>query len=103
MHEGRSAGLDSIDALTSDVNLSFTAPDKIDVTHFVPATELAPYVTQIYFFRCDEPAIRDRQPAALGHLVFLLSGKGTLTVSKWHRRPSRGCNSFRSWPCRRGI
>ena len=78
MHESRSAGLDSIDALKSDVNLSFTAPDKIDVTHFVPATELAPYVTQIYFFRCDEPAICDRQPAALGHLVFLLSGKGTL-------------------------
>jgi AraC-like DNA-binding protein len=56
----------------------FTSPDKIEVTHFAPSAELAPYVTQIYFFRCEEQTIRDRQPASLGHLIFLLSGKGTL-------------------------
>jgi hypothetical protein len=78
MHEGRSDGLERTDTPVNDQHSSFTSPDKIEVTHFAPAAELAPYVTQIYFFRCDEPAIRDRQPAALGHLIFLLSGRGTL-------------------------
>lgn len=59
-------------------DIDFTSPDKIEVTHFAPSAELAPYVTQIYFFRCEEQTIRDRQPASLGHLIFLLSGKGTL-------------------------
>lgn len=78
MHESRSDGRERTDAPKTDLHPSFTSPDKIEVTHFAPAPELAPYVTQIYFFRCDEPAIRDRQPAALGHLIFLLSGRGTL-------------------------
>lgn len=78
MHESRSDGLERTGASTCDLRPSYTPPDKIEVSHFAPAAELSPYVTQIYFFRCDEPAIRDRQPAALGHLIFLLSGRGTL-------------------------
>lgn len=78
MHESCSDGLERTDTPVNDQHSSFTSPDKIEVTHFAPTPELAPYVTQIYFFRCDEPAIRDRQPASLGHLIFLLSGRGTL-------------------------
>ena len=57
---------------------SFITPDKIDVAHFAPSAALAPFVTQIYFFRCDELQTRDRQPAALGHLMFFLRGSGTV-------------------------
>jgi AraC-like DNA-binding protein len=51
---------------------------QMEAAQFAPPAELAPYVTQFYFFRCDEPVIRDAQPAALGHLVFFLKGSGTL-------------------------
>lgn len=78
MHESGIAGSERRTVSESPAEEFFTSPDKIEVTHFAPAAELAPYVTQIYFFRCDERHIRDRQPAALGHLIFLLSGKGTL-------------------------
>jgi AraC-like DNA-binding protein len=56
----------------------FVTPDKIDVAHFAPSAALAPFITQIYFFRCDEVQTRDRQPAALGHLMFFLRGGGTV-------------------------
>lgn len=63
---------------------TYVAPDKIEVMQFTPPTALAPYVTQIYFFRCEESHIHDVQPAALGHLVFLLSGTGTLRFHDGH-------------------
>lgn len=67
--------------LESDTTLS---ADGIDIVHFVPPPVLAPFVTQIYFFRCEEKLIRDFQPAALGHLVFLLNGKGKLRFQDGH-------------------
>lgn len=51
--------------------------DLMDIVKFVPPPALAPFVTQIYFFRCDEDKIHDVQPAAPGHLIFLLKGSGT--------------------------
>ena len=53
-------------------------PSQIEVAQFVPPPELAPFVTQFYHFRCNEPRVRDAQPAALGHIVFYLQGRGTL-------------------------
>ncbi len=53
--------------------------DMMEVVKFVPPPALAPYVTQIYFFRCDQIHVRDFQPAAPGHLVFILRGAGSLT------------------------
>lgn len=70
------------------------SPDKIAVAHFAPPPQLAPYVTQIYFFRCDEKHVRDRQPAALGHLIFLLSGTGTLQFQKGDPVPISGATIF---------
>lgn len=61
-----------------------TAPDRIEVAQFVPPAELAPFVTQIYHFRCEEPVLRDAQPAALGHLVFFLRGSGNLRFHDGH-------------------
>ena len=67
------------DKAASDAASSvYVDPSQIEVAQFAPPPELAPYVTQFYFFRCDEAVIRDAQPAALGHLAFFLKGTGTL-------------------------
>lgn len=60
----------------------FISPDKINITHFAPSAMLAPFVTQIYYFRCEEPETKDRQSAALGHLMFFLSGSGVVQFDK---------------------
>ena len=52
--------------------------EMMEVVRFNPPPALAPFVTQIYFFRCDQDHVRDWQPAAPGHLIFLLKGTGTL-------------------------
>lgn len=54
------------------------AAHLMEIVRFVPPPALAPFVTQIYFFRCDEKQLRDLQPAAPGHLIFLLKGTGKL-------------------------
>lgn len=66
----------AIDSDPSDWRQNYIAPDKIEVVQFTPPAELAPFVTQIYYFRSDEPIIHDCQPAALGHLMFFLRGCG---------------------------
>jgi AraC-like DNA-binding protein len=57
---------------------NFISPDNVDIDNFVPPPGIAPFVTQIYFFRCEERSARDRQPAALGHLMFFLRGSGVV-------------------------
>ena len=57
---------------------AFVSPDNVDIANFVPPPGIAPFVTQIYFFRCEERQTRDRQPAALGHLMFFLRGSGVV-------------------------
>jgi AraC-like DNA-binding protein len=56
----------------------YVTPAQIEVAQFVPPPELAPFVTQFYHFLCNEPQMRDAQPAALGHIVFYVQGNGTL-------------------------
>lgn len=60
----------------SDSAQDYIAPDKLEVVQFTPPAELAPFVTQIYYFRSEELHVRDCQPAAPGHLMFFLSGSG---------------------------
>lgn len=84
MQESQLAGPESTRSTHDDGSVIYIAPDKIEVQKFTPPPALAPFVTQIYFFRCDEKFIHDVQPAALGHLVFLLKGKGTLNFQDGH-------------------
>jgi AraC-like DNA-binding protein len=83
-----------MDARADGSGLAYVSPDKIEIANFAPPAELAPYVTQIYFFRCDEKHIQDRQPAALGHLLFLLSGVGSLQFQDGHVDPVSGAAVF---------
>jgi AraC-like DNA-binding protein len=53
-------------------------PDRMHVTHFTPPAKLSAYVTQIYMFSCDEPILAGVQPAALGQLLFMLNGTGSV-------------------------
>ncbi len=68
----------------SETGQDYIAPDKFEVVQFAPPAELAPFVTQIYFFQSEELHIHDRQPAALGHLIFLLRGQGELRFHDGH-------------------
>lgn len=84
MQESQMANFEKADVPPEETEQAYISPDKIKVVQFAPPAELAPYVTQIYFFRCEESYIHDRQPAALGHLIFLLQGTGSLKFQDGH-------------------
>ena len=57
---------------------AWTAPESIRLDYLAPPADLQPYITTFYLFRCDEPLIRDVQPAAVGHLQIYLRGSGRM-------------------------
>jgi AraC-like DNA-binding protein len=75
MYELQSAGGADSNTL---IDTAFIHPDKISVTHFAPPAALSAYVTQIYTFLCSEQFIRGMQPAALGQILFMMRGEGTI-------------------------
>jgi len=80
MHDSQLARTDGSVLHIADPKLA----DGMEVVNFVSPAALAPFVTQIYFFRCDEKFVHDYIPAALGHLIFLLKGNGTLRFQDGH-------------------
>lgn len=61
---------------------------KIDyIAPPAPLAPLAPFVTTLYHFRCDEPVIRDIQPAAIGNLCLFPYGRGETRFAAGHRDP----------------
>jgi AraC-like DNA-binding protein len=65
-----------------------TSAALITIDYIEPAPQLAPYVTTLYHFRCDEPLIRDIQPAAVGQLCLFPHGTGEMLFAKGHRDPN---------------
>lgn len=65
-----------------------TASALIAIDYVQPAPALAPYVTTLYHFRCDEAVIRDIQPAAIGNLCLFPHGTGEMHFSAGHRDPN---------------
>lgn len=65
-------------AEADSLSFGLVASTQIEVAQFAPPPALAPFVTQIYHFRCEETRIRDTLPAALGHLIFYLRGRGSI-------------------------
>ena len=94
MQESQFAGEDMGAEPDFGLGHSFVTPDKIDVAHFAPSAALSPFVTQIYFFRCDEFETRDRQPAALGHLMFFLRGRGVVQFQSGDAVPVAGAMQY---------
>jgi AraC-like DNA-binding protein len=74
-------------SLTGEEN-SLTAPGLIAIDYIAPPPTLGPYVTTLYHFRCDEPLIRDIQPAAIGNLCLFPHGAGEMQFAGGHRDPN---------------
>lgn len=67
---------------------SLTAASLIVVDYIAPPPAIAPYVTTLYHFRCDEPVIRDIQPATIGQLCLFPHGTGEMHFAEGHRDPN---------------
>jgi AraC-like DNA-binding protein len=65
-----------------------TAAALIQVDYIAAPAAISDYVTTLYHFRCDEPAIRDIQPASVGHLCLFPHGKGELHLPGGGRDPN---------------
>lgn len=65
-----------------------TAAALIAIDYIEPAPALAPFVTTLYHFRCDEPLIRDIQPAAVGQVCLFPHGKGEMQFADGRRDPN---------------
>lgn len=55
-----------------------TSPDLIRLVYHPAPEPLQPFITTLFTLRCDETEIRDVLPAAVGYLVVMLNGDGTL-------------------------
>lgn len=71
-----------------DDSPALTAAALIMVDYIDPPEALAPFVTTLYHFRCDEPYIRDIQPAAVGNLCLFPYGTGEMQFAQGHRDPN---------------
>ncbi len=65
-----------------------TATALISVDYIVPPPQIAPFVTTLYHFTCDELVIRDIQPAAVGQLCLFPYGTGEMHFAEGHRDPN---------------
>ncbi len=57
----------------------------------VPAA-LSDYVTTFYYFRCEEPEIKEIQPAGIGHLSLFPQGQGVMYFAEGVQDPSHRIN-----------
>lgn len=65
-----------------------TASALIEVDYIAAPAAISDLVTILYHFRCDEPLIRDIQPASVGHLSLFPRGKGELYLPGGGRDPN---------------
>jgi AraC-like DNA-binding protein len=69
-------------------DISLTSAALIAVDYIDPPPAVAPLITTLYHFRCDEPVIRDIQPAAIGNLCLFPHGQGEMHFAAGHRDPN---------------
>lgn len=69
-------------------DLRLTSAALITVDYIDPDPAIAPFVTTLYHFRCDELVIRDIQPAAIGHLCLFPHGTGEMHFTDGRRDPN---------------
>jgi AraC-like DNA-binding protein len=68
--------------------VGLTSAALIVVDYIAPPPSIAPYVTTLYHFRCDEPVIRDIQPASVGQLCLFPHGIGEMHFADGRRDPN---------------
>ena len=69
-----------------------TPPNRFEIDYVAPEGPLAELVTTFYHFRCDDPLVRDIQPAAVGHLSLFPRGKGRMSRPDGGHDPSHEVN-----------
>lgn len=78
---------DSPDAAETPVS-ALTSSALISIDYIDPPAAIAPLVTTLYHFRCDEPVIRDIQPAAIGQICLFPYGTGEIHFAGGRRDPN---------------
>ena len=73
---------------SGEMGFELTESSLIIVDYIAPPAAISDYVTTLYHFRCDEPKIRDVQPASVGHLAIFPHGKGEMHFRAGHRDPN---------------
>jgi AraC-like DNA-binding protein len=67
---------------------ALTASALIQIDYVAPPAAISDWVTTLYHFRCDEPLIRDIQPASVGMLCLFPYGRGELQFADGRRDPN---------------
>ncbi|OBV10805.1 helix-turn-helix transcriptional regulator [Erythrobacter dokdonensis] len=75
------------DAALAHAN-ALTPAALISIDYIAPPEAVAPYITTLYHFRCDEPVIRDIQPAAIGQICLFPHGRGEMHFADGRRDPN---------------
>jgi AraC-like DNA-binding protein len=75
-------------AVAAEDSHGLTSDTLIAVDYIDPPAALTPFVTTLYHFRCDEPVIRDIQPAAVGQLCLFPHGTGEMQFADGRRDPN---------------
>ena len=57
-----------------------TPANRFTLDYIAPEGPISDFVTTFYHFRCEDPLVRDMQPAALGHLSLFPRGKGRIRL-----------------------
>lgn len=90
MNKPLSGAIEAGDATSRHFALTPEALFEID--YIAPPAALSDYVTTMYHFRCDEPVIRDIQPASIGHLAIFPHGVGEMQFRDGRVDPSNETN-----------
>lgn len=69
-----------------------TPPNRFEIDYVEPDGVAQQFVTTFYHFRCDDPLVRDIQPAAVGHLSLFPYGKGRMSRPDGGHDPSHEVN-----------
>lgn len=73
-------------------HFELTPPNLFALDYIAPPASACKYVTTLYHFRCDEPVIRDIQPASVGHLALFPHGNGAMQFRDGRVDPSHETN-----------
>lgn len=76
-----------------------TPPNRFEIDYIAPEGDVARFVTTFYHFRCDDPLVRDIQPAAIGHLSLFPKGKGRMSLPDGGCDPSHEVNLLTPLSC----
>ncbi|MWV26395.1 helix-turn-helix domain-containing protein [Aurantiacibacter rhizosphaerae] len=76
-----------------------TPPNQIEIDYFETEGDIAKLVTVFYHFRCDDPVVRDIQPAAIGHLSLFPRGKGKMFLPDGGHDTSQEVNLLTPLSC----